>query len=349
MKIMHLLWTIKTGGTENLVVDLANFQSKFHEVIVIVVNDCVDVAVCSRLYKNVKVIYIERPEGSRNPYWIFKTIFAVRRCSPDVVHVHDSSFTKLMPLLPGSSILTIHAMGVFLPDSASKFNAICCISKAVLHDVQQRYPSLDFTEIRNGIDTSSILVLNRPRNPTIRILQVSRLQHQLKGQDLLILALARVRNEGLPRPVELDFIGDGPSLDYLRNLAKRENIYEICHFAGLRSRQYIYENLYKYDILVQPSRLEGFGLTIIEGMAAKVPVLVSNIDAPMQVIDGGRYGFFFQADNVNSLASVLMQVISKLDADELNNIINSAKEYVRNEFDISISASMYIDIYKKIA
>ena len=42
MKIIHFLWALDQGGAENLAVDLANEQSRNHEVVVLVANDRVD-------------------------------------------------------------------------------------------------------------------------------------------------------------------------------------------------------------------------------------------------------------------------------------------------------------------
>lgn len=61
-------------------------------------------------------------------------------------------------------------------------------------------------------------------------------------------------------------------------------------FEGLKEQAWIYENLCRYDLFIQPSRYEGFGLTVAEAISAKVPVLVSNIEGPLEIIDGGRLG-----------------------------------------------------------
>lgn len=54
-----------------------------------------------------------------------------------------------------------------------------------------------------------------------------------------------------------------------------------------KNQEWIYHNLCNFDLFIQPSRFEGFGLTVAEAIAAKVTVLVSNIQGPMEIIDDG--------------------------------------------------------------
>jgi len=81
-------------------------------------------------------------------------------------------------------------------------------------------------------------------------------------------------------------------------------------------------------------------------MAAKIPVLVSNVDGPMEVIDNGKYGYFFESKNAESLATLIEEVMS----DYTNNIVKSVveKAYVRvaEEFDIKNTAINYLNAYK---
>ncbi|MDA8155868.1 MAG: glycosyltransferase [Actinomycetota bacterium] len=58
-------------------------------------------------------------------------------------------------------------------------------------------------------------------------------------------------------------------------LAARLDAEEFRSFLGPMNRARIYENLCNYDLLVHPSRYEGFGLTVLEGIAAGLPALAS--------------------------------------------------------------------------
>ena len=62
------------------------------------------------------------------------------------------------------------------------------------------------------------------------------------------------------------------SVFYNIGLVQEYNLNSYISFLGSKDTHYIEQHLKDYDLLVQPSRIEGFGLTVAEAMAAKVPV-----------------------------------------------------------------------------
>ena len=172
----------------------------------------------------------------------------------------------------------------------------------------------------------------------IKILQVSRLEHAKKGQDLLIEAAIRLKGE-----VDVTFIVDGISYDYLDTLIKNNNADEYIHLLGKRTQSYLKDNLCKYDLFIQPSRWEGFGLTVAEAMASKLPVLVSSGQGPSEITQGERYGWIFKNGNAVDLADKIKWI-----KDNYNEAINKAhiaQNYVMHTFDISETAKKYLDAY----
>src|SRR5690606_31369506 len=154
---------------------------------------------------------------------------------------------------------------------------------------------------------------SRKKNNNFRIIQVSRLDAEKKGQHIAIEALKLLMERNTSNIV-LDFIGAGTSYDALKKQVKDNNLESYAHFLGLRDRDYIYKQLKNYDLLIQPSFYEGFGLTIVEAMAAKIPVLVSNIDGPIEIVQNGKYGFFFECGNALELSSKIEEVMGMDDS-----------------------------------
>jgi glycosyltransferase involved in cell wall biosynthesis len=349
VKIVHFIWSLSTGGAENLVVDLANSQSREHDVILIVGNDLIHYAVKQRLNNQVKFIGIERPENSRNPYWIIKLLMHILAIRPDVIHTHHSNLISLRHLIPFPMVLTVHTTNVHLKDNVKKFAAICCISKAVFQDLSVRYPLLELVQVDNGIEVAAIKGKLDNARGDLRIVQVGRLDHSTKGQDLLVEAIALIKRDIGQQKIQVDFIGDGPSRAHLEALAINKGVVNECRFLGPKPRGEIYETLHTYDLLVQPSRLEGFGLTVAEGMAAKIPVLVSDVEGPMEVIAQGLHGYSFRSGDVESLVLALKQVLNDVGTPKMVDATSRAWAYVRDQYDVNVTADRYVKVYETVS
>ena len=348
MRILHFLWALDNGGAENLVVDLANAQSRDHEVTLLVANARIDDLVRSRIAPAVRFVCLGRPQSSRNPFWLFRLLFALHSLAPDVIHAHSENLAKIGCFIFLPIILTVHATNIKLAPAATKFSAVCCISEAVLLDVGRRYPSLKIRQVNNGVATSEIITGFRQPGVVLRGVQVSRLVHEIKGQDLLIKALAIVNALPCEPKLMIDFVGDGPSLAHLMDVAEGAGVSEFCHFIGAKSRHDIYRDLWQYDLLVQPSRYEGFGLTVAEGMAAGVPVVVSDVEGPMEIINGGEFGSFFQSGNVDELAAALRKAMTRLGTADSEASRRAARRHVIEKYDLFQTAAHYCQTYQEV-
>ena len=347
MKVTHLIWSLKVGGSETMLVDIANEQSMSAEVTIVIGNAVLDNTVLDGLGNSVQVRCIERRPGSRNPWHLLKLIHTLRKLSPDIVHAHQESFVKVTSLLSVPTVFTIHDTKVKL-QFVEKHDAVYAISEAVRTDLLARYPVSSPTVIHNGICFSKIPQKTCYGQLPFRIVQVSRLYHDKKGQDILLRAFQEVSKViGVGR-VLVDFIGEGPSREYLGALAEQLGVAQSCRFLGQHPRTWIYKNLHTYDLLVQPSRYEGFGLTVVEAMSARVPVLVSNIEGPMEIIAAGRHGYYFRAGDHLDCAAKIIDVVKESQGDTFPDALDSTIEYVRNQFDIADTARKYLAEYKKI-
>lgn len=160
------------------------------------------------------------------------------------------------------------------------------ISEVVQKTLYDNY-GVESTVVCNGIVTSCFV--SRPKTMPkgqLRVVMVSRLEHDKKGQDLLIRAAAALQGT-----VTVDFIGIGSSMEYLKQFTAELHAETYVRFLGKQTQDYVAAHLTDYDLFVQPSRWEGFGLTVAEAMAAGVPVLVSEGQGPAEVTQGSRYGW----------------------------------------------------------
>lgn len=342
MKIVHIHWSLNTGGTENMLVDIVNEQIKNNDISIIIINDSINENILNSIDKKCKVYFCKRKIGSKNILPIIRLNFYIYKINPDIIHIHAPGIVNYI-ISNKIKVRTIHST-LNKADEFNKYKALYAISDAVRDYTKKQ--GFESVSIPNGINFKHIKVKIKEKQPTniIKIIQVSRLNHIEKGQDILIEAFNIIKKKTIYNNVELHLIGDGKSRQYLESLTKQYNLQSSVYFEGNKSRNYIYDNLCNFDLFVQPSRSEGFGLTITEAMAAKVPVIVSNIEGPMEVIGNGKYGYFFKSEDIEDLAN---KIEIALNTDN-NLMIEKAYNHVTNIYGINITAKRYIEEYKKI-
>lgn len=349
MRIVHIIFSFSFGGAETMLVDILNEQSKTEHIDLIIINKVYNKDLILTLNQKIKVHYINRSPGSINPFKIIVFNYRVYELKPNIIHFHDHNAIGLIKYIRRApTLLTIHGLRRPL-NHLPKYDKLVAISDTVKNDLKGR-GSFDSTLVYNGVNFSKIKVREDIFDEKIfKIVEVSRLCHEIKGQDILLKALQILIFEKGRTNVQLDFIGEGPSLPYLQNLVKQLKLQPYVNFLGLKGRAFIYNILHSYSLLVQPSIHEGFGLTLIEGMAAKIPVLVSNIHGTLEVIGNGNYGYYFESANPISCAAEIKKIISHNHEPTFYSKLNSAHDYVLNNFSIKKTASEYIKEYHKLA
>jgi glycosyltransferase involved in cell wall biosynthesis len=358
MKILHLTWTLCVGGAEEMLIDIVNEQCRTERVWIIAINDLVDRHVCARIDPRVKLFLLNRKPGSRRLKPILHLNWLIHRLRPDVIHVHAWSLVKLLPFCRYKVALTVHTTKDTLAfdNSIARYNAIFAISQAVAKEVQGRIDlvrpinQLRPTVVLNGIRSAEIRFNIRRTGNVFRIVQVARLEHCCKGQDILLRAVACVRDQLGDDRISLDFVGDGESRQLLEDMAQDLGLEKSVRFRGTIPRSTLYGELCTYDLLVQPSRFEGFGLAAVEAMVAGVPVLMSDLEGPSGVIERGRFGFLFRPDDYADCAQAI-QHIREMKMNETGTLVwrlQIARQHALKEFDVKRTANEYLRGYRDV-
>lgn len=345
MKIVHVIFSFCNGGAENMLVDIMNKQVKKEQVTLIVINNLINKELIDRIDNKVKVIPIGRKENSRNPLPILKLNCLLIKHKPDVIHCHNESIIRII-LFKNKSVFTAHSMRLSTRN-LKYYKKVLAISHAVKTDIEGR-STIKAILVYNGIDTNCIKQKSNYNIDTFRIVQIGRLDHTIKGQNVLLEALNLLVHVHGINNINVDFIGVGKCLEFLQNLARSYQIENYVNFLGIKDRSYIYEHLRDYDLLLQPSFYEGFGLTIVEAMIAKVPVLSSNIDGPAEIIENGSYGFLFRVGNSEDCARSIFDIISTYGSNEIKEKINAAYTRACKLFNIDVMVDTLRDTYLDI-
>lgn len=128
---------------------------------------------------------------------------------------------------------------------------------------------------------------------------IGRLARQ-KGVDILIKALKKIER-GI-----LIVAGEGEESYGLARLTSELGLEQRIKFLG--QRRDIPELLAVADCLVLPSRWEGFGMVVLEAMAAGVPVVASAVNGIEEIIRSDAEGLLFEAENTEALSETLRYI-----------------------------------------
>ena len=345
MRIAHIHWSLGTGGIETMLPDIANEQAKTNDVALIIINDWVEPSILAKVnQEKVKVVLINRHEGSKNPWPFIKLNLFLMKFRPDIIHTHAYREINLVVYPFGKRVRTIHNTHN-VSDEYPKYDKLISISKAVYEFTLNQ--GFDSVVADNGIPVSRIAHTKATpfADGKFHFVQVSRLHIEQKGQDILLKALGILKNERGISNFKMHFVGNGGDKALLLKLTHELHLDNEVVFEGVKDQTWAYENLCNYDLFIQPSRYEGFGLTVAEAIAAKNPVLVSNIEGPLEIIDGGRLGMSFENENVSDCAEKIKQFILN---GRNNEQVEAAYEYVKNNYDVSVTARKYLDIYNTL-
>lgn len=344
MRIAHINWGLTSGGIETMLVNIINEQVINNEVLLIIISNRCDKSLLDKISCKCHVVFCNRKKGSKNILPIIKLNAYLYKFHPDIVHLHAITIYKLL-LYHHNVVLTIHHSKLQSRIS-SKIKAVFAISNSVKKDIDQT-GYLKSIVIENGIKVENIK--NKEylsnNNDVFKFVQTGSLIKAIKGQDLIIKAANILYNQKKINNFSVHFIGEGIDKKELVDLSIKLGLTNIIFFEGSKSQSYIFNHLKEYDCLILASRHEGFGLVVAEGMAAKLPVLVSNIEGPMEIIDNGRCGLFFQSDDEKDLAKMMESILQK---GYDKNKIEMAYDKVKEKYDIKKTSQKYLYYYKLV-
>jgi glycogen(starch) synthase len=165
-----------------------------------------------------------------------------------------------------------------------------------------------------------------------------------KGFDLLLAAFAAVPAEG--RSADLVIAGAGSSLAELERSAATLGVADQVHFVGRLSREQVAAAMDGAALFVMPSRLEPFGIVVLEGWRAGVPVMATTRGGPPEYVHDGHDGVLVDPFDTAAFA----QSLEGLLADPARRrAIGAAGRARVGEFAWSTIADRYRQIYASVA
>jgi glycosyltransferase involved in cell wall biosynthesis len=202
-------------------------------------------------------------------------------------------------------------------------------------------------EIANGTDLEPFRIAgpktsartNVGRGPVIGV--VGRLALQ-KGHRFLIEGAPAVLRE-FPDAIFL-FVGDGPERDRLGQMTRSLGIQDRVIFAGVQSDMpSVYSSM---DILVLPSINEGLPMTLIEALAARKPIVASDVGDVRKVIRDGETGLLVKPGDPQTLGDAVLRFLR--DADLRESLSARGQQWTYQQFSASRMADEYRAVYNAV-
>ncbi|MBA3841360.1 MAG: glycosyltransferase family 4 protein [Actinobacteria bacterium] len=254
---------------------------------------------------------------------------AVLDFRPDVLHVlcfsgngaYAAALSKLagIPLvvtLQGETVMD--DQDIYTHSTALRASLRCGLRRAarvtgctsfVLDDARHRFglKKTDGVVIFNGVESTQADVVSSPIPFERYVLAVGRVVHN-KGFDLLLAAFRSLADE-FP-DVGLVLGGEGSVRESLIQQTASMSLSRRVFFPGRLSQEEVFDAMRRAEAFVLPSRVEPFGIVVLEAWRAGVPVLVTSRGGVGEFVRNGVSGLVVDPFDVQSLASSLRQLLN---------------------------------------
>jgi glycosyltransferase involved in cell wall biosynthesis len=231
----------------------------------------------------------------------------VRATRPDLILSHGQRPARLLArVAPPATVLAVCVHKPAFDIGPARTHYLCVGRHLADLAIARGVPADHVHFVPNAVRPPSALAapFANPTRPP-RIVAAGRL-HAKKGFDVLVAALALLRDRGLA--FEAEIAGEGDERGRLEGLIAEHGLAERVRLVGWRSD--VPGFLATGDVLAFPSFQEGFPLVLLEAMAAGLPVAASAIPGPVEMIADGVDGRLVPPGDPAALAQALAGLIA---------------------------------------
>ncbi len=295
---------------------------------------------------------------------------ALRQRGVEVVHAHQYTpffYAALArPLVGGRIRVMFTEHGRHYPDvvsplrraanrlvlshAAAAVNAVCEFSARALRE-NDGFSGHQVDVIENGIDVDRYATAGdrdalRRRlglDPRRRYVACVARLHPVKDQATLLRAFAVIA--ATRADVDLLLAGDGPERGALQDLAAKEGIQGRARFLGVRRD--VPDILKSVDIFALTSVSEAASLTLLEAMAAGLPVVVTDVGGNPEIVRDGREGILVPRGDTAATAAALGRLLDN--PQEAARLGRQGRSRVRERYRLDDTIAAYGALYRSLA
>ena len=269
----------------------------------------------------------------------------VRDIAPHIVHFHAGGRAqRLAARAAGRPRIIAHYHSIYeesgraSPRTGAVADVVLANSRATAATIPRAKPVV----IHQGVATGPIL---RRRSINTRIGVAARLA-PVKGIATLIDAMSLVIRDhpALASTIFLEIAGTGPEESALREQISDRGLEKQVRLHGWREN--VRHLMQRWDIYVQPSVAEGFGIAVLEAMGVGLPVIASRTGGLPELVEEGTTGILTEPGDAQGLADA----IASLAADEeMRRRLGAAgRERVAREFTIEREVTSIAAVYERL-
>ena len=253
----------------------------------------------------------------------------VRRLKPDVLHGHGAKAGAFLRMRGASKdrirVYTPHGGSLHYPLSTIKGQLYSRIERLLMNntelflfesafarDAYQRMIGTPASLVRtvfNGVTSGEFDPVVTADDAT-DVAYVGEFR-RIKGTDLLIDAVARLRADG--KKVTLTLGGDGEEMDNLKAQIARLSLGEAVRFLGHVKARYGFS---KGRLLVVPSRGDSMPYVVIEAGAAGIPMVAARVGGIPEIFGPDHAGALFAPNAVGAMADAIKAALDDMAAAE---------------------------------
>ncbi|HEY6836006.1 MAG TPA: glycosyltransferase family 4 protein [Gaiellaceae bacterium] len=279
-----------------------------------------------------------------------------RRLQPDIVHAHSSKAGALgrpaaaLARVP-VRVFTVHAwpFAAYRGISGRCYlwverllrrltTSFVCVARSIRDRgvAEGACRPEDAVVIHNAVDVSTFSAPER-NGDVPRIVSVGRFAFP-KDFSALVAALASI-----PTDWRAAFVGEGPLQPEIAGELERSGLATRVELLG--SRDDVPELLAAADIFVLSSRSEGFPVSILEAMAAGLPVVATDVGGISEAVVQGETGLLVPPNDPFALAEALERLIQ--DAPLRRRLGGAGLERARRDFNVAPYRTAHLELYRR--
>ena len=316
MKIIQIIPTLNIAGAETMLCNLScELANAGHEVIVLTFYST-NTALTDKMKKyGIRIEAINKKPGF--DYTVVKYIRKfIDSERPDVIHTHLHVLPYVWLVCGKRKVIhTLHNVASHEQNGVGKI--ICgfiykystkCIPVAISEQYKEAIKEYDIskkiTVVENGIPIENVRSKEEYNFKNhIEVYHVGRFTDE-KNHKLMIDVMEELVSN-YPQ-IRIHFWGEGILKEELEKYVSKKNLEKNILFEGLSSE--LWSELKNGDIFILPSKYEGMPMSLIEAMAAGLPIIASNVGGIPDMIENGKNGILIEP-NKSELARALEELM----------------------------------------